>query len=932
MPGEEAAMRATAALVLALCTCAFNVPTRQELRLDCIADANLSSYSSETELNYGASSRLRLKGIQMLAVFRFDLAPIKGMLVESARIHLRYAGTDRRLRTLGCSTINVPWAEGTGTGTRVPGAMCFAQAELGRRLWTTRDSDFTDAAFTVGTSLTGYADIRDDGGGWLSAPVDPLIVQAMAAGLAHGLAVTDEKGQTMANNDVFSREQSGSEPYLTVTCRPAPTSIVPSVRRVTATPYADPIHGSAGAVRIAADLPDGLLGCRAAVSVEGESREREVPLHVVGVSRPGPLEAVIADLPPARNVKISLRGVGLTGKLGQPVAVAARTSAALPSTAALSLPKAFDALGPCPARQSSTATITCHPWPETEAPIWSGRAIDLTACRNERTAVLIRVATNGRALRTVRVQYKAAEPDDRDGVRAGFSYLHYVRGAAPMPDTCIPVATAIHDIAADPPPNGLPAQYLVEFDVYPYAADGSHAGELLVSCDDGTPVRFPVSLRVLDAVLPPKLTFELSLNTYGSPARTAHLDPASAEGLAEERRYHRLAHEHGGTLTPLGYSHSGNVEPGYAPELSGNGRTRSVRTWTEWDNRFGPYLSGEAFRGLPRDAQPISHLYLPFHEAWPEDIRTEYAYTPTVHEYPALITEHAMRAGAIENMLSDAYAEGFVRVVREFAQHIIARGWSRTSFHFYLNNKHYYKDPAQGGRGTSWWLLDEPMHRDDWLALAWFGRALKRGTTGIRNHGIACREDVSRPQWQRNYLDGLVDLMVVNDELFARPSLTHTLRRRLGVTIWHYGEAPPPGTPLSAHVAWPIRAYLAGADGIVPWQTIGADAALSQPGPTDLIVPGRTRGIAGPLPTLRFKALARGRQDVELIAALSRARGWNRTQAKAALQPYLSGSRWTEMRAAIHDALDAQGRRTIHSAHRRGQAATAPARRARPNP
>ena len=38
----------------------------------------------------------------------------------------------------------------------------------------------------------------------------------MLANVSFGMAVSDEKGQTAANNDVFSREQNGSEPYLVV--------------------------------------------------------------------------------------------------------------------------------------------------------------------------------------------------------------------------------------------------------------------------------------------------------------------------------------------------------------------------------------------------------------------------------------------------------------------------------------------------------------------------------------------------------------------------------------------------------------------------------------------------------------------------------------------------------------------------------------------
>jgi hypothetical protein len=222
------------------------------------------------------------------------------------------------------------------------------------------------------------------------------------------------------------------------------------------------------------------------------------------------------------------------------------------------------------------------------------------------------------------------------------------------------------------------------------------------------------------------------------------------------------------------------------------------------------------------------------------------------------------------------------------------------------------------------------MNRDDWLALAYFGRALKAGLGADgRRRAIAFRADISRPQWQRGYLDGIEDLMVVNEELMARPTLMRSLKRRLGVTLWHYGEAPAPDRPLRDFTGWPIRAYLAGADGIVPWQTIGGRENLQVPSPTGLIVASEpTR----PLATLRLKAIERGQEDVELLALLGRKRGWSREQLAHAVSGYTVAARWDEMRDAIHAELARTVRRRIQASQRPGHADTGPARRARPNP
>src|SRR5207253_1978189 len=145
-----------------------------------------------------------------------------------------------------------------------------------------------------------------------------------------------------------------------------------------------------------------------------------------------------------------------------------------------------------------------------------------------------------------------------------------------------------------------------------------------------------------------------------------------------------------------------------------------------------------------------------------------YHYQPTTTAYPDLIAEHALKAPPVEEAFDPQFKEEFQAVVKQFARHFREKGWSGTQFQFYLNNKYYYKDPKEGGRGSSWWLLDEPMHRDDWMALRFFGQMFKStvrealGSPAPRDPQLQFRADVSRPQWQRDWLNGLVDLICVS--------------------------------------------------------------------------------------------------------------------------------------------------------------------------
>ena len=44
-----------------------------------------------------------------------------------------------------------------------------------------------------------------------------------------------------------------------------------------------------------------------------------------------------------------------------------------------------------------------------------------------------------------------------------------------------------------------------------------------------------------------------------------------------------------------------------------------------FDERWGPYFDGSAFKGLPRDGVPMAHVYWPMHENWPLPINDYYS-------------------------------------------------------------------------------------------------------------------------------------------------------------------------------------------------------------------------------------------------------------------------------------------------------------------
>ena len=76
--------------VLTLCLLGGTAACAAPLRLPAIADTNLSAYSTERGLNYGASSGIRIKGIEMFYLARFDLAVIARYFPEFERELPRY--------------------------------------------------------------------------------------------------------------------------------------------------------------------------------------------------------------------------------------------------------------------------------------------------------------------------------------------------------------------------------------------------------------------------------------------------------------------------------------------------------------------------------------------------------------------------------------------------------------------------------------------------------------------------------------------------------------------------------------------------------------------------------------------------------------------------------------------------------------------------
>jgi len=479
------------------------------------------------------------------------------------------------------------------------------------------------------------------------------------------------------------------------------------------------------------------------------------------------------------------------------------------------------------------------------ARIWDGKRIHLDAARGEHVGF------------DVAVELPQSRPVRFEG--AGW----VAERALPVGSTYDPLVPVAGDVSGK-------ALFHVERYVPKTAAPGTQALPLSLKIGE-VDVPLPVSLRVHAATLPDALSFQVSLNAYGSPGDDGVGKEGGPEFMDLERAYHRMAHEHRATLAVVPYSHRGRLQWAVAPQIKRNGSTVEVSSWATYDERWGPYLDGSAFKGLPRDGVPMAHVYWPMHENWPLPINDYYSYHGKAED-------HWRDAPAPDQAFAEEYGKAYAAVVREFGSHAASKGWSRTQFQVFLNNK---PDIRFGGRHENegaWWRLDEPVTLEDHLALRYFGRRAVDAVKDLKNVQVKFRADLSRPQLRRDILDGALGLDVCAGSYRQYPELVFNR----GEEVWIYGGVPIGGSG-EAGRAWVIQVFLDGGDGVVPWLALGTVKAWDKMEDTALFLPPKPGMERRPYATLRLKGLRRGEQDAELLRQLLTKLKASREEVKAGL-------------------------------------------------
>lgn len=893
-----------------------NFSGTETLKLKAVADAGLSGMlfkkSDERLMSWGLSPRFKLKSIQEMAVIRFETAGLKGREVLKARLFLHREGKDM-LRHIRVSTVNQDWEEGLTTEAYgKPSGACFLFADYdSKRAWAWPGSDFADVAMGSGCSLDFWAERRELPDGWISVDLRPELIYALAVGDTDGLAVQEGGSLAYFNNFISSAQASGREPYLEVELGRS-LSDVPAKPKARAFPAPELSSPGKGALKIEVAGVANVFCWK--LKIDGKPVERWRLPHP---GSDGSAVFLLEDLPPSRKLELELRAMSAGGAVSEPLLIRAESSPAFSVPVSLgTLTEPAGAASPV-AGGSQFTTWAVPPLvkiaPDTSEAmfdelagkgdgmsvnsVWDGGKISLFGCRGEFVSCQIVVARSGaEPLKGVKV--KPAALSGPAGAVIGLPEIELYRNWYVLnqdlkwqPGYCLPLAAGEAFVIPDARRQGkvmvvgadknktrtevaFPEQknQTVYVDIYipRTAVAGRYTGVFRIEAEGGAVATLPVTVEVFGFELPDKLAFWPMLNTYVWP------QPQDARNTGSD--YYRLAHQHRSVM----------FYRNFKPKVQGEGKDLRL-IWEEYDKAVGPLLSGEAFRDCRRSGVPVEAMGLPFIDSWPTALSARnYNYPepwPKKGDDNKLLVEHTMKAPTIGDALSESYKDGFSEAQRQFIRHFAEKGWTRTEMQCMFMGKKAHRTKF----GVNmWWTTDEPYHLEDWLALQFFCRLWTEGLAGepdgVRKRWIA-RADVSRPQWQGRFLEGIVGAVHIGG--FANPQkyrLGRMLARKDGFDLRTYGGANISSRSNAEGLVSLVNAWLYGANAALPWLGVGSDQSLDLNDPPgkgySMVAPGARFGL-GPVADIRLKAFRDGEQLIEYLALLAGKYNLTRDQVRA---------------------------------------------------
>lgn len=897
---------------------------RYGVRYPAVADTMISFYTgkglaeNERLWNYGSANRLKLKGFEEYTLLKFDTAPLRGTTVRRATLYL--PRTEQcEPAVIGVSTVSTDWVEGTGQGAAGGDGATALQAGPGNRPWAGSGSNmkwvvYGEGGSAYGASLAGHAaDGQDD---YVSVDLPPDVIHGLLVdGDSYGLCLTEEKGQRAFNktyidppnpNHFIEGRESGRAAFLVVEGEPVDTTPPAPIGDARAEAGSE-----AGEIILTWTCPadDGdkggkVLGYRVYLSTEKLAAETLsaktlLPRHLTyRPKEPGQRQVFpVYGLTPGAPCQFAVVAYDEAGNASKPVFFSGRTrevrqlaplqphEVTLPKGkplakgplrvwAAPSNSKINPVTGNCEHEGAYAKAESAGEYRDGNS-VWDGQAhrAVLFAGRNDFAGFQLALHNTGeRPLTDITVSVKGIWRDDGmsiQSIEAARVELFWQwscrdKDGVYWPDALLPLDGPL---AIPNPANRIQGQAAqpLYVDVYvPHTtAPGSYVAALQIAAAGVEPFVVPIDLTVWDFTLPDTLSFLANMYSYNLPTFTGDRWQGALD-------MYRLAHRNRLNVKVIPHNHNGTfTNPYMAMEATGKGKDRRIVSFEQFDRHYGPLLTGEAFADCPRKGVPVADVTLPIFENFPCTLKDGFAWDP-----------YGVHLDIRQDFTQD-YADGFVAVCRQMADHFRKKGYTKSVFEVVFRSKYQYAPT------TTFWLLDEPMFRDDYLAINYFAGLTRKGFADAAPLKVRTRIDCSRIEESHGLMDE-VDVLcgtMGNLREYYRPMRDFRLSYVPGQdgrprTIWTYGGTNRVNTSNVANRAWSIEAWLFGSDSVLPWLAFGPDAAYdkAEEAGEAVFYPGARFGHNGVHGSLRMKAFRDGQQDVECLVLLAEKLGATRRE------------------------------------------------------
>lgn len=921
-----------------------------------VADNQFSFYGGTTDqtewlINKGSASSTRLKGNEDQTGLKFNLQAYPGQIVQEAELHLAKADT-QPIFALVAATFNADWQESTA---------CVRYRDHSNSTeWTYPHSDVTTATFGNFGSLACYGYTATDtfktytsaGYTWIALKLDPTLMQALILD-QYGLMVTDPRGYHTGtyNPRVYTKEQSGTvQPRLYIkfasivdTSGPGAVGTLTAqagsqngqvVLRFTAPSIPDEPKALGYTVRYATGSDFATAtnldrwrivrpkapGIQQQVLIENLTPGENYTFFVQAYDRANntsPVHSVAFTLPPARFATLIDGGLVLPGAAARSVL---GVSGVLRYWAASDVIKVNPATGNR-MEDDYTSTTPFDDYKKANI-IWDSatNTISLTSSRNEMVATQLILERLGSSLSNIRVTVSDLTGPAGATIPANpymeLFQLHYVSsGEVYYPDAAIPLSAPFPTTFAIPDaqhnPGGVNQSVWMDLYVPTGALPGDYTGTITITATHlSAPVTVNLAIRVGRITIPDTPTFLLDLNGYSAPWSYGNTSLTCL-------RYFQACHKHRAVPNILPYHQNASVDTDRRPTLGGSGPTLHAAGWSTFDNMYGRFLDGTAFTAStpgspyygPGANTPITHMYTPFFDSWPINLLDPvYGYDAPPGAGPAYWQNLLAASGTqpqfwadapdILSVMTDGYKHGVRNVVADWFAHADQKGWTRTAFEIYLNNKYDNVTPP-----TTLWVTEECTTADDFRAVGFFHQLYRDGQALANTPHVPWhfRIDIS-DRFGQNYgrLDNLINWQSLGNgtanwywpsKIYRQYMLDADKQEDW---IW-YGTGPAPTDKGTGHAQTFLQRWSQGYNGALAyWHnfktswTAADSLSIVYSGQS---VPGFGR-YDGPVLSTRLKMMRQAEQILELLNLWADAADLNRDMVRDALSAKYGSNTW----------------------------------------